>query len=41
MEWNLNTSTKGELILLSENISNIIIHGMELEYVDSILKMEL
>ena len=30
--------TKGELILLSEDISNIIIHGMELEYIDLILK---
>ena len=38
MEWNLNTSTKGELILLSEDISSIIIHEMELEYIDSILK---
>ena len=38
MEWNLNTSTKGELILLSENISNIIVHAMKLEYIDSILK---
>ena len=29
---------KDELILLSEDISSIIIHEMELEYIDSILK---